>query len=134
MNDLTINDFTLTVLGLILIVGIDSIYLNVNKQMYKPIMDPSENINLTYAILAWLSIILSIQLIILSRPDINSSNVFVYGLFLGFATYSLYNFTNAATYPSKWTNTIIIGDTLWGMLLTGTIAFSMYEIKQNFIK
>jgi uncharacterized membrane protein len=123
-------DFSLTILGLILIIGIDSIYLNLNKNMYKPIIDPNENINIFYAILTWLSIILSIQLIILSRPDINSSNVFVNGLILGFATYSIYNFTNAATYPSKWTNTIIIGDTLWGMTLTGTIAYSMYKIKE----
>ncbi len=123
-------DLTLTFLGLVLIVGVDSVYLNLNKGMYQPIMEPDQSINLIYAVLAWLTIVISIQMIVLSRPDINSSNVFINGVMLGFATYALYNFTNAATYPSKWSSTIIIGDTAWGMLLTGGIAYGMFQIKE----
>ncbi len=122
-------DLTLTFLGLILIVGIDSVYLTVNKSMYEPIMEPGQNLNIIYGILSWLSIVISIQLLVLSRPDLNDSNVFINGVFLGFAMYAVYNFTNAATYPNKWSNTIIIGDTAWGMLLTGGIALGMYKIK-----
>ncbi len=121
-------NLTLTFLGLVLIIGIDSTYLNLNSGMYLPILDPKENINLVYALLAWLTIIITVQLLILSRPDVTDSNVFIYGLMLGFGTYALYNFTNAATYPSKWSNTIIIGDTLWGMVLTGFIAWCLYKI------
>lgn len=126
-------DLTLTFLGLILIVGIDAVYLNLNKDMYEPIMDPNEKLNLVYAILSWLSIIIAIQLLVLSRPELSDSNVFINGVFLGFAMYAVYNFTNAATYPSKWTNTVIIGDTAWGMLLTGVMSLGMYKI-QNLMK
>ncbi len=126
-------DLTLTFLGLILIVGIDSVYLNLNKGMYESIMDPNEQINLVYGILCWLSIIVGIQLLVLSRPELSDSNVFVHGVFLGFAMYAVYNFTNAATYPSKWTNTVIIGDTAWGMLLTGVVSLGMFKI-QNLMK
>ncbi len=122
-------DLTLTFLGLILIVGIDSVYLTANKSMYNPIMDPNQKLNLIYGVLCWLCIIISIQLLVLSRSDLNDSTVFTNGVFLGFAMYSVYNFTNAATYPDKWSNTIIIGDTAWGMLLTGGVALGMYKIK-----
>jgi uncharacterized membrane protein len=123
-------DTTLTFLGLVLIVGIDSVYLNLNKGMYESIMDPNEKINLVYGVLCWLSIIIGIQLLVLSRPDINASNVFINGVFLGFAMYAVYNFTNATTYPSKWTPTIIIVDTAWGMFLTGSVAYGMFKIKE----
>ncbi len=122
-------DFTLTFLGLVLVVGIDAVYLNLNKGMYEPIMDPNDKLNLVYGVLSWLSIVIAIQLLVLSRPDLTNSNVFINGVFLGFAMYAVYNFTNAATYPSKWSNTIIIGDTAWGMLLTGGVALGMYKIK-----
>lgn len=126
-------DLTLTFLGLILIVGIDAVYLNLNKDMYDPIMDPNEKLNIVYGIFCWLSIVIAIQLLVLSRPELSDSNVFINGVFLGFAMYAVYNFTNAATYPSKWTNTVIIGDTAWGMLLTGVISLGMYKI-QNLMK
>ena len=125
-------DLTITFFGLLLITGIDGLYLKLNSDFYKPIMG-SEQINIIYALLAWLTIIISIQLIILSRPDINESNVFIAGVILGFATYGLYNFTSASIYPDKWTNSIIIGDTAWGMLLTGGITYSLYKIKNAMI-
>lgn len=123
-------DFTITFLGLLLIIGIDSAYLTLNKNFYNPILESGQNINLIYGILAWLVIVISIQLIVLSRPDINSSNVFVNGLILGGAMYGLYNFTNASIYPNKWNNTIIIGDTLWGMLLTGSTSWVLFNLKE----
>ncbi len=121
-------DLKLTLISLLIIIGIDSIYLNLNKDFYKPIMEPGENINLVYGVLAWLTIVISIQLLVLSRPGINLSDTFVYGVLLGFASYGLYNFTNAATYPNKWNNQIIIGDTAWGMLLTGTMSYIMFSL------
>ncbi len=126
-------DLTLTFLGLVLIVGIDAVYLNLNKGMYEPIMDPNEKLNLVYGILCWLTIVIAIQLLVLSRTELSDSNVFINGVFLGFAMYAVYNFTNAATYPSKWTNTVIIGDTAWGMLLTGVVSLGMFKI-QNLMK
>jgi uncharacterized membrane protein len=124
-------DLTITFLGLLLTIGVDSIYLTLNKDFYTPILEPGQNLNLVYGILAWLTIVISIQLIVLSRPDINASNVFINGLILGGAMYGLYNFTNASTYPNKWTNTIIIGDTTWGMLLTGSMSWILFNLQES---
>jgi uncharacterized membrane protein len=121
----------LTLIGLGIIIPIDSTYLILNKNFYKPIIDPDEKINLIYAVVTWLIIIISIQLLVLSRNDINASNSFINGLFLGFATYGIYNFTSASLYPSKWTEFIIFGDTLWGTLLTGLISFILYHISYS---
>lgn len=123
-------DPTVTFLGLLLTIGIDSVYLTLNSDFYKPILEPGQNLNLVYGVLSWLTIVIAIQLIVLSRPDINSSNVFINGLILGGAMYGLYNFTNAATYPNKWTNTIIIGDTIWGMILTGSMSWALFNLKE----
>jgi uncharacterized membrane protein len=122
-------NFTTTFLGLLLIIFIDGIYLNFNKSMYDPILDKSVDINIIYGILAWLTIVISIQLIVLSRNDISDNNVFINGALLGFAMYALYNFTNAATYPNKWTNKIIVFDTLWGTILTGSMATVLYKLQ-----
>jgi len=121
-------DLKLTFISLLIIILIDGAYLNLNKDFYKPIMEPGQNLNLIYGVLAWLTIVISIQLLVLSRPDINLSNSFVYGALLGFASYALYNFTNASTYPNKWNNQIIIGDTAWGMLLTGSMSWIMFRL------
>ncbi len=122
----------LTFIGLLIIVAIDSIYLSLNSSFYDSIKG-TQPINITYALMAWLSIIISIQLLVLSRNDIDESNVFINGMFLGLASYSLYNFTNAAMYPAKWSNKIIVGDTLWGMIITGTMSWTMLKVKNNFM-
>jgi uncharacterized membrane protein len=99
--------------------------------MYEPILDKSVSINYVYAVLTWLTIVISIQLIVLSRNDISENNVFINGALLGFAMYALYNFTNAATYPNKWNNKIIIVDTLWGTILTGSMATALYKLQDS---
>ena len=126
-------DFTTTFLGLLTITLIDGIYLSLNKDMYDPILDKLVNINYVYAILSWLTIIISIQLIVLSRNNISQDNVFINGALLGLAMYGVYNFTNAATYPNKWTNNIIFIDILWGTILTGSMASILYKL-QNAMK
>ena len=117
-----------TLVGSLIIIFIDSIYLNLNKDFYKPIMDPGVSLNLTAGIICWIIIIIAIQLLVLSRPDIQESNVFVYGAILGFAMYGVYNMTNYATYPHKWTPAIAVGDTAWGSLITGSMAYILFKI------
>ena len=116
-----------SLLGFGFILLVDNIYLKLNKKMYEPIIDSNEQINIIFAILAWIVIIVSIQLLVLSRPDLTESNVFIYGAYLGFSMYALYNCTNYALYPSKWNINIALGDTIWGSLLTGTTGYMMYN-------
>ena len=115
------------ILGLLFIILIDNIYLQVNKKLYEPIIDPSEKINLTAAFLSWFVIVTGIQLLVLSRDDLNTNNVFMYGAFLGFSMYALYNMTNFALYPSKWNIPITLVDIIWGTMLTGITSLVMYN-------
>jgi uncharacterized membrane protein len=124
-------NFTTTFLGLLLIIIIDAIYLNLNKSMYEPILDNNIEMNYIYGILSWLIIVISIQLIVLSRNDITYNNSFMNGAFLGFAMYGVYNFTNATTYPNKWNSNIIFVDTLWGTVLTGTLTTILYKLQDS---
>ena len=118
---------TKSLLGFGFVFLVDNIYLKLNNKMYEPIYDPTVQINFAFAILAWIVIIVAIQLLVLSRSDVSDSNSFVYGAYLGFSMYALYNCTNYAVYPNKWNINIAMGDTIWGSLLTGTTAYAMYR-------
>jgi len=115
------------ILGLGFILLIDNTYLYFNKNFYKSIIDPQENINIVFAILSWIVIICSINLLVLSRSNLASELAFIYGAYLGFSMYALWNTTNYTLYPSKWNIVLATGDTLWGSLLTGTTAYLMYN-------
>ncbi len=122
----------LTLIGSAIIIPVDSIYLTLNKGFYSNIIEPNENINLTYAVLTWILIVLSIQLIILSQSNLDATKAFVNGILLGLAMYGVYNLTSASLYPSKWTNQIIIGDTLWGMTIVGTMSYILFQIQKEY--
>lgn len=125
-------NYLLTLIGLGIIIPIDTTYLTLNRTFYSAIIDPNEKINWIYAITTWLLIIISIQLLVLSHPGINSSKTFINGVFLGLAMYGVYNLTSASLYPSKWTSQLIIGDTIWGMGLTGLTSLILYEISKSY--
>ena len=122
-------NFLLTFIGLGIIIPIDILYLYTNKNFYTPIIDPNEKINWIYALSTWLLIIISIQLLVLNKLDVNLSESFYNGIYLGLAIYGVYNLTSASIYPSKWSSEIIIGDTLWGMFIVGCMSSIMYKIK-----
>jgi len=121
----------LTLIGLIFLVGIDGTYITLNKKFYDPILDPSVSISIVYAIATWLLIIVSIQLIVLTQKDLTNSTAFINGAILGLAMYGVYNLTSASLYPNKWTNTIIVGDTAWGMTITGFMSFILFYMQSN---
>ena len=122
------------IIGLIFILVIDNIYLYFAKDtLYKPIIDPKEKINIIPAILCWILIVFFIEVLVMSRQDLTCRDAFMYGALLGMSSYSLYNLTNYALYPSKWTVEITVADTLWGSLLTGVTAYIMYNCKYLFI-
>ena len=117
-----------TLFGTIFVILIDSVYLKLNKKMYEPIIDPSVGINYTSAFISWLIIVITIQLIILSRNDLTDTNALLYGAFLGFGMYGLYNATNFATFSNKWNINMAIVDTAWGTFLTSLTTYFIYKI------
>ena len=124
-------NYLLTLIGLGIIIPIDATYLTLNRNFYTQIIDPNEKINWIYVIITWLIIIISIQLLVLSQNNIDSSKALVNGIFLGLSMYGVYNLTSASIYPSKWTTHIIIGDTIWGMILTGITSLILYQISKS---
>ncbi len=117
-----------TLCGIIFIIIIDSIYLKLNKKMYESIIDPTIGINYTSALISWLIIIITIQLVIFSRKDLDEKNAIIYGAFLGFGMYGLYNATNYATFSNKWNINMAIIDTTWGTFLTSLTTYFIYKI------
>ena len=117
-----------TLFGTIFVILVDSVYLKLNKKMYEPIIDPSVGINYTSAFISWLIIVITIQLIILSRNDLTDTNALLYGAFLGFGMYGLYNATNFATFSNKWNINMAIVDTAWGTFLTSLTTYFIYKI------
>lgn len=114
-------------LGLLFISLVDGLYLYNNKDFYDSIIDKNEKINITFVILSWIVIIIGINLLVLSRPDINKNNSFIYGAYLGLISYALWNCTNYSIYPSKWSIKILMVDSLWGAILTGSTSYMMYN-------
>jgi len=113
--------------GVVFILIVDNIYLSFTKNtLYKPIIDPKEKINISAAVLCWIMIVISIELLVLSRPDLDNNKALMYGALLGMSSYAVYNLTNFALYPSKWTVELAIADTAWGSLLSGVTAYLMY--------
>jgi uncharacterized membrane protein len=53
--------------------------------------------------------------------DYSLSKIFCIGLYIGFAIYSVYNFTNYATINNYKIQTVTI-DTMWGSILFGTVS------------
>jgi len=123
----------LTLIGSFIIIAIDMTYLYLNRNFYNNIIDPSVKMNMTYAVLVWILIIVSIQLLVLSRDNLTQEKVFKYGVLLGLAMYGLYNLTNASTYPNKWNLKLILGDTTWGMLITGFMSVVLYNIGNKYL-
>ena len=117
-----------TLFGTIFVILIDSVYLKLNKKMYEPIIDPSVGINYTSAFISWLIIVITIQLIVLSRTDLTEKNAILYGSFLGFGMYGLYNATNYATFSNKWNINMAVVDTIWGTFLTSLTTYFLYKI------
>lgn len=121
------NFYFKSLLGLLFISFVDSIYLYNNKDFYNTIIDKNEKINITFVILSWIVIVIGINLLVLSRPDINKNNSFIFGAYLGLISYALWNCTNYSLYSSKWSIKILIIDSLWGAILTGSTSYMMYN-------
>jgi uncharacterized membrane protein len=116
-------------IGCIAIIATDLLYLTLNKNFYKSILDSHTNIQYGYGLLVWIIIPIGIYILILTRPDVKSGATSAkLGGILGFVTYGVYNFTNAAIYPKRWSTKLIVGDTMWGTFLTGFISFLMYRL------
>ena len=120
-------NITITFFGLLLIIiydGFYSYFLQNNKKLF---LEGLAKVNLAIIILIYLIIIISIQIFILNRPDLNFNNVLFYGLTLGFTIYGISNLLYYNKFPV--TDSTVQKDIIWGMILTGLTSYSLLYIK-----
>ncbi len=104
--------------------GIDYNYLNSSfaKSIYSPLLSngmnsaAGEKIRVLPAVISWVIMGLSLELLILYRKDVELKETIVNTMLLAGAIYGVYNLTNLATI-SWWTPEMAIKDTIWGITL-----------------
>ena len=80
-------------------------------------------------LLVWFFLALASTMLV-QYSDIDNLGVFLYGMFVGFIIYAVYNFTNYATIQ-KYSIKTVAADTLWGTLLFGVVSIICNQISIN---
>lgn len=116
--------------------GIDLVWLGViAKNLYQKQLGSflSDQVNWTAAVIFYLLFIVGIFIFaIMPALEKNSwQHALIYGVLFGFFTYATYDLTNLATLKN-WPLQIVFIDIIWGMVLTGTVAFCGYHITKFF--
>lgn len=118
------NQVVLLLLSTLILVSIDAMYLTVNQNMYKGLMD---KLDILPGIGAWILISLGVYLLAVSTST-DLKTAMLRGAVFGFTAYGIYNATNLAT-QDKWTYGASAVDTLWGTTLCSVMAGIMYAMK-----
>ena len=133
MKPIIISFFSVSIIFLL----IDVIWLSFSiKLFYKPHLSsiPLNDKPILWAgILFYLIYVIGLTLIIL-RPAINNDSIFLAfwtGIIFGVVAYATYNFTNMA-FIKNWSLNVLIVDTIWGGLLTGTASAASIFIAKYF--
>ena len=80
-------------------------------------------------LLVWFFLALASTMLV-QYSDIDNLGVFLYGMFVGFIIYAVYNLTNYATIQ-KYSIKTVAADTLWGTLLFGVVSIICNQISIN---
>lgn len=113
--------FVLFLLTGIILLALDSIYLSLNRQFFElqivSIQRVSMTVNMTGVIICYLILILGLYYFII-RENRDLFEAFLLGVFV----YGIYETTNYATFK-KWSEKLVIMDTLWGGVLFASTTF-----------
>jgi len=124
------NKPVLSLIAAILVVAIDSIYLNAIKGYFgKQIQDVQKTpmkLDMSATVLAYVFIVFAINYFIIHRRA-SVSDAFLLGLVI----YGIYEFTNKALL-TRWTYNTVIIDTLWGGILFALVTYLTYAIASIF--
>jgi len=124
------NKPVLSLIAAILVVTIDSIYLNAIKGYFgKQIQDVQKTpmkLDMSATVLAYVFIVFAINYFIIHRRA-SVSDAFLLGLVI----YGIYEFTNKALL-TRWTYNTVIIDTLWGGILFALVTYLTYAIASIF--
>lgn len=120
---------------ILIILFLDFIYLNLTSTIYnktiKNIQGSEIKLNLTGAILSYICVVILIYFFILplvksSKFNLLKSSI-IYGGFMGFLVYGIYNFTNMAIFKNYNFSTALM-DSLWGFTLFSIIVYVVSSI------
>ena len=120
----------LLLVSAILLVGIDSIYLNLIKKMFtkqiQTIQGEPVSINLFGLLVCYIFLIFGINYFII-KPNKSANDAFLLGLVI----YGVYESTNYALFK-KWNILMVFIDTLWGGILFGSTTYITYKLRNLF--
>lgn len=116
----------LTFISALLVVLIDSIYLNTTSAYFSKQIESVQKsplrLNITATILCYIFIIFALNYFII-RKRASVSDAFL----LGFAIYGIFEFTNMALFE-KWKWTTVVLDTTWGGILFALVTYFTYTL------
>ena len=120
------NTNALFLVSALLVVLVDSIYLNAIKNFFgaqiRDVQKSPMKLNMTATLVAYVFIIFGLNYFII-RKRASVSDAFL----LGFAIYGIYEFTNMALFKDwRWSTAVI--DTTWGGILFALVTYITYFI------
>ena len=122
------NKPVLSLIAAILVVLVDSLYLNSVKGYFgkqiKDVQGTPMKLDMTATILAYVFIVFGLNYFIIGKRA-SVKDAFLLGLVI----YGIFEFTNNAIL-SNWTYTTVIMDTVWGGILFASVTFLTYEIEK----
>jgi uncharacterized membrane protein len=124
------NNYKLLFITFIVMTIIDIGYISINKKMYEVALDIN-NSKIYYGLIAWILMAVVLSYFIISNNTLNNKEKLMNAFILGICVYGIYNFTNMAIL-SKWTNQILIVDTLWGATLFTVVTFILLYLKDTY--
>ena len=120
----------LSLIAGILIVVIDSLYLNSIKGYFgkqiSSVQKSPMKLDMTATVLAYVFIVFGINYFIIHKRA-SVSDAFLLGLII----YGIYEFTNKALF-NKWTYTTVAIDTIWGGILFSVVTYLTYMLERFF--
>jgi len=120
----------LMLLSAIILIVIDSVYLNLMKGYFenqvKKVQGTNIKLNFVGAAICYIFLVVGLNYFII-KPHKSVQDAFLLGLVI----YGVYETTNLALF-SNWSILTVLIDTLWGGLLFGITTAIIYKIKHMF--
>lgn len=123
------------VVAFLLFVGFDILWFKTLglKYFYNPqfeaINGKKFKVRIWAGLLVWLFLAIACSMLV-QYSDLDNLGLFLYGMFVGFIIYGVYNFTNYATIQ-KYSIKTVAADTLWGTLVFSVVSIICNQISIN---
>ena len=129
------------VISAVVMIVLDSVYLTsagakVFQPLIKKIQGSPLKLNIPGAILAYIGLVLAINMFVLLQPKIPEKKKYLLAFFLGLCIYVVYEGTNLAVLKN-WSWTAVSLDSIWGailFLLTALVTVKVMKVISKKLK